>query len=126
MLMPNNFASTVNVATPTPDLGGVTFQSAPNVATSNYHTTLPQLNYHTFQSVANGGLMRGTSIFPPTNFTVPYSGTIPIRNQIISKQPFNVGSEGRNFQFDEYNFNNVHLQVICSSIFSYLNILFFH
>lgn len=118
MLMPNNFTSTVNVATPTPDLGVVTSQSALNVATSNYHTAVPQLNCHTFQSVINGGSIGGSGIFPSTNLVLPSCGTsIPVLNQIISEQPFKVGLEGGNFQFGGNSFNNVNIQVICSSLF---------
>lgn len=113
VLMSKNHASSiVNVATQTLNHGGVTFQSAPDVATSSHHIAVPQLNYHTVQNVVNGGSIRGTSMFPSTNHIVSSGGTISIRNQFTSQQPFNVGSEGTNIQFGESNFNNADLQVI--------------
>ncbi|XP_074330949.1 two-component response regulator ARR14-like isoform X2 [Apium graveolens] len=69
VFMQNNFSSTVNVAIPTPDLGGVTFQNALNVAAPNYNTTVPQINCHTFQSIVNGEFIRGRNFkFGENNF----------------------------------------------------------
>ncbi|KAK1385943.1 hypothetical protein POM88_023678 [Heracleum sosnowskyi] len=98
IVMPNNYASSsMNAATPTPDPGGINFFSDINVASANYHTTVPHLNSHVFQSVVTGGLIGGTSMFPSTNHIVSSCDTTSIiNNQFISEKLGGASNEVEN------------------------------
>lgn len=118
-MIPDNYvSSSANVPAPTPNLGGVTFHSPVNVATSDYHNAVPHLNYHTFQNVVNGGLIGGTSMFHSKNDTVHSGGTSSIHDQLIYEQPLNGGLEGNNnIMSGGNNFSNADLRVIYTSPF---------
>ncbi|KAK1361059.1 hypothetical protein POM88_045533 [Heracleum sosnowskyi] len=106
-------SSFLNVATSTPSLANVSFQSAGNVCIPNYRNEVPQQNYHTSLSVVNEGLIGGTNnnMFSSLNHMVHSSGTTHISNQFMSEQLFDMVSEDNNNLFDENNFNNPVLQV---------------
>lgn len=121
MSMTNNKAFlSVDVATPSHPVTGLTFESDENVCTSNYHTPGRQ-SCHNFLSAVNGGLIGRTNnnMFSSINHTIPYTGTTPIRNQFSYEHPFNVIREGNTILFTEQNFSNMVLQVKNALLFSH-------